>query len=66
MMRTEQDYKAVGLRVRCRLGNVEKGLLELQMGCVRHDSLAFGAHTVPDWQGCHCSSGRLQGSLGHT
>lgn len=44
----------------------EKGLLELQIGCVRQDSLAFEPDTVPGWQGCHCSSGRCRGSLGHT
>lgn len=30
------------------------------------DSLAFEPDTVPGWQGCHCSSGRCRGSLGHT
>lgn len=64
MVRTEQDYEAVGECLRCRLGNVKRGLLELQIGCVRHDSLAFEADTVPDWQGCHCSSSRLQGFTG--
>lgn len=64
MVRTEQDYEAVGECLRCRLGNVKRGLLELQIGCVRHDSLAFEADTVPEWQGCHCSSSRLQGFTG--
>ena len=64
MMKRGQDYKAVGECLRCRLGNVKRGMLELQIWCVRHDSLAFKADTVPDWQGCHCSSDSLQGFTG--
>lgn len=64
MMKSEQDYEAVGECLRCRLGNVKRGLLELQIWCVRHDSLAFKTDTVPDWQGCHGSADSLQGFAG--
>lgn len=45
-------------------GMWRRPLLDLQIGCAGHDSLAFEADTVSNWQGCHCSSGRLQGFTG--
>lgn len=64
LMKREQDEESVGECLRCRLRNAKRGFLELQIWCVRRDSLAFKTDTLPDWQGCHCSSDSLRGFTG--